>query len=324
MAYKIAKPAQSGKTALSNVFINEYMPHANGEFVKVYLLGLCQCECETEMSFAHMAQKLSMSEADVIRAWSYWADRNVVAFDGENVEFLQLESVKPSAVPETKPVYSAEEIFACSAANKQLGDMLRMVEKILEKPLSSTDLTVLYSIYDYYGMAMDVIPMLVGFCVKNGKRSMRQIEKTAVKWVEKGICSAKDAEIYIKKTEEYAKTINRLRNAMGVTERNFTPGEIKCINSWMYDMKVPFEMIIHAFELCKMNTGKFSVSYMNKVILNWQAEGIFTLAKAKSAAAKKNVEKANAKPSGFVNFQQPDYDFDAFERKSIGGSDKNS
>lgn len=321
MAYTIAKTAEPEKTAVSNVFITEYMPEANGTFVKIYLLGLSQCTKNQPMSFSQMAQKLSVSETEVIKAWSYWADKNVVEFDGENVRFLELEPAAQVARIETKPVYSAEEIFASAAANKQLGDMLRIVEKIMLKPLSSTDLTVLYSIYDYYGMPLEVIPMLVTFCVRNGKKSMRQIEKTAVKWVEKGISSADDAEKYLKKAEEYIKAINKLKNAMGVTGRNFTPGETKCINSWMYDLKVPFELIMHAFDLCIKNIGKLSVSYMHKVILNWHAEGIFTLEKAKEAAVKKTLEKSNAKPTGFVNFEQTEYDYDAFEKRSIGGSD---
>ena len=322
MAYTIAKSAESGKTVISDVFITEYMPDANGTFVKVYLLGLSQCTKNSPMSFSQMAERLSVTENDVIKAWSFWADKRVVEFDGENVRFLELESAAQVSRIETKPVYSADEIFACAAANKQLGDMLRMVEKILSKPLSSTDLTVLYSIYDYYGMPAEVIPMLVTFCVRNGKKSMRQIEKTAVKWVEKGIRSADDAERYLKKAEEYIKAVNRLKNAMGVAGRNFTPGETKCINSWMYDLKAPFELIMHAFDLCIANTGKLSVKYMDRVIANWYAEGVFTLEKAKSAALKKNLGKSNAKPTGFVNFEQTEYDYDAFERRSIGGSDK--
>lgn len=62
---------------------------------------------------------------------------------------------------------------------------------------------------------------------------------------------------------------------------------------------------------------------MNKVILNWHAEGIFTVENAKNTAVQKSAPKtgkSNATPSKFVNFEQPEYDFDAFERKSIGGS----
>ena len=309
MAYKKALPEKLREIAVSDVFINEYMPDASGSYVKVYLLGLSQCMKEKPMSLSQIADKLSMLESDVIRAWNFWADKKVVKFDGENVEFIELE--KPVMITETKPVYYPDEIVLSASSNKQIADMFVVVEKILTKPLSSADLTVLYSLYDFYRMPIDVIPMLVTYCVANGKKSMRQIEKTAGKWIEKGIDSVESAENYLKKVEEHNKIINKIKNSVGIIDRNFSPTEIKYINGWLYDLKMPFEMIMKAFDLCAANTGKFSVKYMDKVLTDWHNDG-------KKSMIKDKENKSNATPTKFTNFDQREYDYDAFERKSLG------
>lgn len=319
MAYKKAITEKKRETAVSDVFINEYMPDANGNYVKVYLLGLSQCTLDKPMSHSEMADRLSLPVAEVIRAWAYWADRGVVVFDGENVEFSELSSKKKMPDFDTKPMYTAEEIFVCARANKELADMFSTIEKILQKPLSSTDLTVVFSLYDYYRMSLDVIPMLVTYCVKNNKKSMRQIEKTAMSWVDKGISTVEDVERYLKRTEEYLKVINKLKKAMGVVDRNFTPAEIKCINSWLYDYKMPFEMIIYAYDLCISNTGKLSVKYMNKVIENWHQTGALTIKQVKQSPLTKNTGVSRATPTKFTNFDQRDFDYDAFEKSSTEG-----
>lgn len=308
MAYKKSMPEKAREISVQEAFITEYMPEANGNFVKVYLLGLSQCMLDKPMSRSEMADKLCILESDVIRAWNFWADKKVVKFDGENIEFLELSRKNQVQVLETKPVYYPEEISACMSANTELADMFQIVQKILQKPFSSTDLVVVYSLYDYYRIPLDVIPMLVTFCMKNGKKSMRQIEKTAAKWVEKGIDSVEAAENYLKKAEEYGKAIEKLKNAMGVTDRKFSPTEINYINGWLYEMKVPFEKIMKAYDICASNTGKLSVKYMDTVLKNQLGE-----TELKQTG---KTEKSNAVPTKFTNFDQRKFDYDAFEKRT--------
>ncbi len=308
MAYKKLMPEKARELSVQEAFITEYMPEANGNFVKVYLLGLSQCMLDKPMTRSEMADKLCILESDVIRAWNFWADRNVVKFDGENVEFLDLNVKNPVKISETKPVYYPEEISACAEASPELAGMFQIVQKILQKPFSSTDLIVIYSLYDYYRLPIDVIPMLITFCIKNGKKSMRQIENTAVKWVEKGIDSVEAAEQYLKKAEEYSRAIEKIKKALGVTDRKFSPTEIKYINGWLYDMKVPFEKIIEAYDVCASNTGKLSVKYMDAVLKNQSVKSV--------TKSTDKTDKSNAVPTKFTNFDQREFDYDAFEKRT--------
>ena len=50
----LQKPSQSEVTLLSNIFIDDYMPEANGEFVKVYIY-LLRDRKSTRLNSSHLA-----------------------------------------------------------------------------------------------------------------------------------------------------------------------------------------------------------------------------------------------------------------------------
>lgn len=60
-------------TELSNEFIDNYMPLANGEFVKVYVYLLrCVSDNQTTISVSALADFFNQTEADIMRALKYW------------------------------------------------------------------------------------------------------------------------------------------------------------------------------------------------------------------------------------------------------------
>ena len=69
---------------VSNVFIDTFMRDANGEFIKVYLY-LLRCEDgNMPVTVSDIADKLNMTENDILRALKYWNSLKVlkVEYDG--------------------------------------------------------------------------------------------------------------------------------------------------------------------------------------------------------------------------------------------------
>ena len=64
-------------TQVENIFLTEYMPGAEGDFVKVYLTALMYAGDE-KMSNSLIAKHLGMAEEDVLRAWNYWESCGVI------------------------------------------------------------------------------------------------------------------------------------------------------------------------------------------------------------------------------------------------------
>ncbi|MBR2975152.1 MAG: hypothetical protein IKC47_05365, partial [Clostridia bacterium] len=72
-------------TVIENKFILNYMPDAPEGVVRVYLLGLALCDQpEAINTIAHVAQKLALTEADVVAAFDYWEELGLVQVIASN------------------------------------------------------------------------------------------------------------------------------------------------------------------------------------------------------------------------------------------------
>ncbi len=104
-------------TLLSNLFIDDYMPQANGAYVKVYLyllrlLGNAGKEC----TLTSVADALDETEKDIERALKYWEEKNLMRLEREEgtaitgVAFLEPPEVERTPEPqeETTSQDSAE------------------------------------------------------------------------------------------------------------------------------------------------------------------------------------------------------------------------
>ena len=84
-------------TSVSNIFIDEYMPKANGEFIKIYilLLRLVNTGCE-DLSISMIADTFNMLESDVVRGLKYWSDQNLLSLSMDSqgsINGVKLESL---------------------------------------------------------------------------------------------------------------------------------------------------------------------------------------------------------------------------------------
>lgn len=71
-------------TVLSNNFIDTQMCEANGEFVKIYLYLLrCLQAVPRDFSLLLVADKMNLTEGDVLRALKYWEQKGLLSFSRE-------------------------------------------------------------------------------------------------------------------------------------------------------------------------------------------------------------------------------------------------
>lgn len=87
-------------SSISNLFIDYYMTHANGEFVKVYLYLVRLMSFKAPVSVADIADHFNLTEKDICRAIKYWITQDVMKLnynqDGEltGITLLPLKEKK--------------------------------------------------------------------------------------------------------------------------------------------------------------------------------------------------------------------------------------
>ena len=127
-------------TPVSNIFIENYMPKARGEFVKVYLLMLkYNTSGEMGASSGVLASSLNLLESDILNALNYWNDEGVIKLipldkmGNFSVEFVDLVEYSEN---------KNKEVNLLEALNKtSTKDMLNDIEKLLGRPLSPKEMT---------------------------------------------------------------------------------------------------------------------------------------------------------------------------------------
>ena len=83
-------------TVLPNLFIDRYMPKANGEFVKVYIYLLRMLgRPEEAFGLSQMADSLFCTEGDILRALKYWENEKLVSLLYEEAELTGITLLAP-------------------------------------------------------------------------------------------------------------------------------------------------------------------------------------------------------------------------------------
>ncbi len=325
--YSLPEDKSKAYVKVPVAFIEKYLPHANANFVKVYLTGLSQCGCELPLDNAGIAALLELLESDVAAAWRYWEKEGVVVIrlSRDNkpiIAFKDLSSPLIRTAP-CRPSYTSEELSQYMQTNSNLRELFSIAQGILQKPLNSNDLSIIYSFYDFLCMPLDVIPMLLTYCMSAGKKSMRYIEKTAIGWMEDGIDTVEKAERFLKSREEETRKINGLCNAFGIQDRRVTDSELKYMRQWLFSFRLPIDLIRTAYDICAINTGKLSFPYIHTVLQSWHKDGITTCEQAKKLKMepKKTPEAATPSPKAstkFSNFTQRPIESKAYDYKDLG------
>ena len=82
MGFTISTTSNCGLTLISNSFIQNHMPSANGNFVKIYLylVMLCQhADTAGNSSIDALADCFECTESDILRALRYWQKEGLLS-----------------------------------------------------------------------------------------------------------------------------------------------------------------------------------------------------------------------------------------------------
>ena len=129
MSFSLTTQFSQQYTYIPNAFIDTYMPEANGSFVKVYLYLLRQMGTVTPVLMIEMmADMLSNTEADILRALRYWKKQGLLEIEEKDGEIthlclLPLESSpsvsEPFPGPVSVPHVSGAALSEFSASTEQ-------------------------------------------------------------------------------------------------------------------------------------------------------------------------------------------------------------
>lgn len=329
-------------TLLENEFIDNYMPEANGEYVKVYLLLLRHLnDPSVNLTVTKIADILDDTEKDVIRALNYWKKLGLLDYDLNDEEASPLPSVPvehtasvgtaSAVVPAAgnTPVLSAPQNITRFKNRKELKELLFVAEQYLGKTLTVTDINAITYFYDELHLSADLIEYLIEYCVENGHKSIHYIQKVAISWAEQKITTVAEAKT---NTVLYNKNCYAVLNAYGIKGRAPAASETAYIRRWNEEYGLALDLIIEACNRTMNTIHQPNFDYTESIIKNWMDKKVKTVKdvealdlayqkekEAKKKSASQNTgKKASSKPNKFNNFEGRTYeDMDELARKLI-------
>lgn len=334
-------------TTVSNFFIDEYMPRANGDFVKIYihLLRLINGR-HTDLDLGSIADIFNFTEGDILRALKYWESLGLLSLskDEHNVingvrlepfgmdkhYFKGVHSMHPESSDNTdrivipsKKKYSSKEIETFAQDN-QVGQLMFIAQAYLAKPLSSTDINSLLYMYDSLSLTTDFIEYIMETCISDGHKSLSYIEKTATSYYERGVTDIASAKKFKNKSDSLGK---KILDAFGISGRLPAKEENSFILKWQDEFGYGEDMIIEACNRTISHTHAPSFKYANTILSSWHEAGVKKISDiekldarhaeetAKKYAAKKAAGVNTPKLKGGHKIDGGDYDFSSLEKQ---------
>lgn len=263
-------------TPVENMFINEYMASAPGDYVKVYLFALMYAGLGENLTNADVARHLGMEPEDVLKAWTYWEKQNLIrkhmkgsesGFDYD-VEFVMLKEqlYGQSSAPQAD-VQSIGRVMEDPPIRQMISD----IEQISGRIFSSSEIQKILSWIEDYQMLPETITFAFSYAKKQRKTSMKYIAALVQDWGSRGLRDTASVQEELGKADRRNASHRRVFQALGFA-RNATEEERRIMDSWFDDMGMSLETVLDA---CSRTSGISSpnINYVNKVLQNWQKEG---------------------------------------------------
>ncbi|MCL2351226.1 MAG: DnaD domain protein [Firmicutes bacterium] len=350
-------------TPIPNLFIDQYMTKANPVFSLVYIYGLRRCmEGDGGLSTAEIGAELNILETDVVNAWKHWEREGLIDLrfrekDGGPgdctgdlcVSFLPVrcKSGKPAEtapapakrgqpapaktfILSTRPQYTVKELETYQQQSAEIAELFAYAQDALGKYLAYHDLNVIFGLYEWLRLPLDVIRFLFSYCADHDRRDLRYIEKVAIDWAENDVRTLEKAEEYV---QTCAGDYRKIMQALGAGGVFPSVSQRRYMDKWLLEYEMPMDVILEACDKTAVQLGKPKITYVNTILQDWNKQGIRTVdgvrADAASFAMKKEAAKktetsassplsanSKAKPrqNRFVNFKQREIDYDMMEK----------
>ncbi len=246
MFYKKSRSIEELESvSIDNIFLNKYLPQANGTYVKVYLLGYQKSlqsrdlsEDQPVISHQSLGELLGIPLSDVLDAWKYWESQGII----------RTHPLNPSSK------YQERENFAV--------EFLDLKEKFLlehhygklstEQEVASTD-----KVFQQASQGQETFP-------QPSEEGALESHKNPYH------CQPEDL-IEANKNPQIRNMFVAINK---IIQRPLIPNEKIEILGWFYNYNIEPPLIVEAYRLAKEKKNVSTVQYVEGIIRNWYDQGI--------------------------------------------------
>ena len=204
-----SKLAMDGFTVIDNTFLNEFLPQATGDDVKVYLYGLNLCTNPNieDNNLDTICKVLSLTEEDVLEAFSYWQEMGLVQIVSTNpleVRYLPARARSGSAKIRNREKYT---------------DFNEQIQSVITgRMITPTEFNEYYSLIETYHFEPEALIMIARYCtkIKSSSIGYPYILAVARNFANDGLKTIEAVEQKFLEQEQNSDEIKRVLTALGL------------------------------------------------------------------------------------------------------------
>ena len=254
-----------GMTPIENLFLEEFMPYADGDAIKVYLLGLKLLLENKTPTLQLLAQRLDLEEADVLESYHYWASHGIIKLIESDIEpeiyYLSIRNVYLESNFARKTMPTSLE------ASPYFRDVFREVDQTQAVALSESERQQLMPFLQSHPLPPEVVAMAFEEARRTRLRTKKALEHLRY-WVEHGVQELDDVLRLKEKLNLRQMQYKQVLAALGNPYDQPTAGDRESIDRWLDDYQFSIDKILDKVTEVTLRKRKPSMAYLNAVFKN--------------------------------------------------------
>jgi len=317
MFFESYKSILYSDTLLPDIFITEYMPSMECDFIKVYIHCLFLSKHNKQASTEELSKKLEINVERVKEALTHLESIGVIIRKDDGITMVDLKEKEINKMYRMKSTSTPEEAVLSSERNKKRNKTITAINNaFFQGVMPPSWYTDIDAWFDKYQFEEDVMYALFQHCYNHKGLSKNYILKVADNWHSKGIKNSFDLDKY---SIEYQKLKDiRLKIVKKLKRQGLlTEYEEAYIEKWVMNFNYGFDVI----ELALKKTTAISnpnFEYINRILTNWHETGLKT--REDILSHEKTRKQPNVRATGKDaaipqkgNFEQRKYNDDYYD-----------
>ncbi len=299
--FKLSSEASlDGAITVENKFIVEYMPYADGDYVKVYLYGLSLAarKGDKDDSLDRLARRLDLDITTVETAIEYWTDQGLMSRLGDEICYFSPRTARPKIKKFDVDKY---------------GEFNRQAQLyISERQIAPNEYNEYYALMEKLNLEWQAMVLIIKYCVdlKGANVSCQYILAVARNLAQDGY---RTADAVGDRLDEYGVYYKGLSEVMSVMGKKVDHESVQLYKKWRTEYKFEQEFIVHAAAYVKRggapvldiklkqyhDLGLFSVDIVDKY--EEERKQVYKLAKSVNKILGIYLENVDYEISTYIN-----------------------
>ncbi|MBQ4069515.1 MAG: DnaD domain protein [Lachnospiraceae bacterium] len=310
----------SGTTSVSNIFIDKYMPNANGEFVKIFLYLLrCSSANNCSLSICKIADTFKYTENDVVRALMYWEQFGLISLtysSEKNISGICINEYKAQPAKKAAPsnpftqntILSDFELEKTANINSDETTKSSSESELPKKHTYTANELAAFDKNEEIQMLMKIAETFLGRTLtRNDINTLLYIydglnfpfelidylieycvsnNHTSIRYIEKVALEWANndittVELAKSSSEMYSKKYTSIIKAFGIKGRSLGKVEKDYIAKWTDEYEFDIDIILDACNRTINATHQPSFKYADSILTKWNNLGIKALSDIK-------------------------------------------